>query len=82
MALEEWLGRPVNGTFDVYTAKALQAFLNTEQRGSLRIDGNFNGESVKALQRYLGTPVTGGYSKSGSTMVKAMQRRLAAYGHL
>lgn len=83
-ALQDWLGQTADGQFSWggRTAKALQAFLNTELRGSLKIDGKFGPASIRALQRYLGTPVTGGYSKQGSTMVKAMQRRLAAYGHL
>lgn len=83
-ALQEWLGTPVDGKFDWggRSAKALQAFLNTELRGSLKIDGKFGRNSIKALQRYLGTPQTGAYSDRGSTMVKAMQLRLSAYGHL
>lgn len=75
LALQEWLGTS-------NWQKALQAFLNTELRGSLKIDGIFGAKSITALQRYLGTPQTGGYSSKGSTTVKAMQRRLNSYGHL
>lgn len=84
LALQEWLGTPADGKFDRggRAAKALQAFLNTELRGNLKIDGIFGPASIRALQRYLGTPQTGGYSRKSSPMVKAMQRRLAAYGHL
>lgn len=84
LALQEWLGTPADGNFDwgSNSAKALQAFLNTELRGNLKIDGKFGPASIRALQRYLGTPQTGKYSKSGSTLVKAMQSRLSKYGHL
>lgn len=84
-ALQEWLGTPVTGGISSSGStviKALQAFLNTEQRGNLVIDGARGPKTYKALQRYLGTPVTGGMSRTGSTMVYEMQRRLNARGHL
>lgn len=84
-ALQEWLGTPVTGGISQRGSsviKALQAFLNTELRGSLKIDGTLGPATYRALQRYLGTPVTGKVSRRGSTMVKAMQRRLNSYGSL
>lgn len=81
-AIQRWLFVPETGNMDSRTAKALQAFLNTETRGRLVIDGKFGKKSISTLQRYLGTPVTGGYSRRGSTMVKAMQSRMNKMSHL
>lgn len=40
------------------------------------VDGSLGQNTIKALQRYLGTPVTGAISRTGSAVVKEMQRRL------
>lgn len=45
-------------------------------RVGVYVDGSLGPNTIKALQRYLGTPVTGGVSRTGSAVVKEMQRRL------
>lgn len=80
-----WLGTPVTGAFSTRGStmiRALQAYLNTEQRGSLTLDGTLGPATLRQLQRYLGTPVTGKYSRRGSTMVRELQRRLNARGNI
>lgn len=83
--IQLWLGTPVTGAYSKRGStmvRALQAFLNTEQRGSLTLDGTLGKLTITALQRHLGTPTTGAFSRRGSTMVRELQRRLNARGHL
>lgn len=47
-----------------------------QRRMNVSADGSFGPGTLKALQRRMGTPVTGAISKSGSTVVKELQRRL------
>ena len=78
-----WLGTPVDGElWEVSRAvRALQAFLNTEQRGSLTIDGKLGPATITALQRHLGTPADGELWRT-SKAVTELQRRLNTRGHL
>lgn len=85
MAMQEWLGTPVDGVISRPSTmvKALQRYLNTEaRRNVLVVDGLLGPKTISELQRYLGTPVTGKYSARGSTMWREVQRRLNARGHI
>ena len=81
--MQLWLGTPVDGElWEVSRAvRALQAFLNTEQRGSLTIDGKLGPKTIAQLQRHLGTPVDGELWRP-SKAVTELQRRLNTRGHL
>lgn len=81
--MQLWLGTPVDGElWEVSRAvRALQAFLNTEQRGSLTIDGKLGPATIRQLQRHLGTPVDGELWRP-SKAVTELQRRLNTRGHL
>lgn len=81
--IQLWLGTPVDGElWEVSRAvRALQAFLNTEQRGSLTLDGKLGQRTISQLQRYLGTPVDGELWRP-SKAVREIQRRLNTRGHL
>lgn len=82
LVLQRWLFVSETGTFDKPTIKALQAFLNTENRGNLVIDGIYGSKSIRATQSYLGTQITGAYSSRNSQMVAKMQSRLNRYSRL
>lgn len=48
----------------------------------LKVDGTLGPKTWRAVQVALGTPATGKVSESGSTVIKALQRRLNKRGHL
>lgn len=82
--IQLWLGTPVTGAYSERGStmvRALQAFLNTEQRGSLTLDGTLGPATIRQLQRHLGTPVDGELWRS-SKAVRELQRRLNTRGHL
>lgn len=82
--MQLWLGTPVDGELSEPSSRAvraLQAFLNTEQRGSLSLDGKLGPATITALQRHLGTPVDGELWRP-SKAVTELQRRLNTRGHL
>jgi LysM repeat protein len=47
-----------------------------QRRLGVTVDGLLGPQTIRALQRRYGTPVTGGVSRTNSTVVKAMQRSL------
>jgi len=81
--MQLWLGTPVDGELwePSRAVRALQAFLNTEQRGSLTIDGKLGPKTIAQLQRHLGAPVDGELWRT-SKAVAELQRRLNTRGHL
>ncbi|SFB91074.1 LysM domain-containing protein [Alkalibacterium subtropicum] len=47
-----------------------------QRRLKVTVDGSFGPGTLRALQRRMGTPVTGAISRTNSSVVKEMQRRL------
>lgn len=88
--LQQVLGTPVDGvisnqyknrvTSNIYSVrfgKGGSTMVRKMQcRLGVRADGYIGETTTKSLQRRLGTPVTGGISKTNSTVVKALQKRL------
>lgn len=88
--LQQVLGTPVDGvisnqyknrvTSNIYSVRfgrgGSTMVRKMQRRLGVSADGYIGEITTKSLQRRLGTPVTGGISKTNSTVVKALQRRL------
>lgn len=82
--LQYWAGTYPDGILDEKGSgfvKALQRYLNTQQRGTLTVDGALGRRTITALQSELGTPVDGVLSPR-SAAVKRLQQRLNARGNI
>lgn len=83
---QHWLGTPVTGKISEKNStftKALQAYINTETRGNLKLDGIWGKKTTSGLQTVLGTPVDGVISNQSSRHpwpIKAYETRAAATG--